>query len=229
MKSANTIAINISAEIEKQIIKGDYAPGQQIPNEQYLITEFEVSRSTVREAIKLLVSKGTLEIRRGKGTFVCQLPGMVEDPLGLNFINTDDLDGYLREARAIFEPQIAKLSAIRATEDEIGILKKLAEDIDDFDRWLEGEKTSEQLISQLHEKDLAFHIMLCRMCRNPVLERLMPIIIQSIKKSYQPESFKNRLTKGRDSTHKKICQAIADRNQELAYQLMITHLTNSTK
>mgnify|MGYP000470698900 CR=1 FL=1 len=59
------------------------------------------SRSTIREAIKALVSKGTLEIRRGKGTFVCQLPGMTDDPLGLNFLGIENLNPYLHEARLI--------------------------------------------------------------------------------------------------------------------------------
>lgn len=226
----DTITRNIASEIEKLIIEGIFKPGQQIPNEQELIKTFQVSRNTIREAIKILISNGTLEIWRGKGTFVCQLPGMTADPLGLNFINAEGLDEYLYEARSIFEPEIARLSAIRATDDEIEILGRLAEDMDEWDGRLNGGETSSQLIEQIYNTDLEFHMMLCQMCRNPVLERLTPIIIQSISKSYVPEDFKNRLTHGtRQSTHKKIYQAVANHNPELAHKLMQTHLTNTPK
>ena len=119
MSNLKTLSVSVASAIENQIIEGVLKPGDQVPSEQELIETYNVSRSTLREAIKSLVSKGTLEIRRGKGTFVCQLPGMTEDPLGLNFMGIDNLDPYLYEARIIFEPEICSLSAQRAT-DEIG-------------------------------------------------------------------------------------------------------------
>lgn len=228
MNKSNTLVATIASELENLIIKGELKPGEQIPNEQELIKTFGVSRSTLREAIKTLVSNGTLEIKRGRGTFVCSLPGMIPDPLGLNFMNIDNLNCYLYEARSIFEPYICKLSATRATEEELYILKKLAEDIDNFDKHLKGNETPEELIQQIHERDLSFHIMLCKMCKNPVLERLMPIIIQSITLSYDPATFKAKLSKvPRASTHTHIYEAISARNADLAYSLMHTHLVNA--
>ena len=209
MTKAKTLSISIASEIENIIIEGSLKPGDRIPNEQELMEPYCTSRSTIREAIKALVSKGTLEIRRGKGTFVCQLPGMTDDPLGLNFLGIENLNPYLHEARLIFEPEICGLSAERATDQEIKILQK-------------------PVIKQLHEKDKAFHIMLCRTCHNPVLERMMPIIIQSISVSYNPETFKKRLiSQPRQSTHDKICKAIAVHDVDLAKKLMYQHLYNA--
>lgn len=228
MTKAKTLSISIASEIENIIIEGSLKPGDRIPNEQELMETYCTSRSTIREAIKALVSKGTLEIRRGKGTFVCQLPGMTDDPLGLNFLGIENLNPYLHEARLIFEPEICGLSAERATDQEIKILQKLSDDIDDLDKNLHGQETEEPVIKQLHEKDKAFHIMLCRTCHNPVLERMMPIIIQSISVSYNPETFKKRLiSQPRQSTHDKICKAIAVHDVDLAKKLMYQHLYNA--
>lgn len=230
MSNLKTLSVSIAADIENQIIEGILKPEEQIPSEQELMEKYDVSRSTLREAVKSLVSKGTLEIRRGKGTFVCQLPGMTDDPLGLNFMGIDDLNTYLYESRLIFEPEICSLSAARATESEIAILKKLSDQIDQLDRQLMEQDVREEIIKKLYEKDRAFHIMLCRTCHNPVLVRLMPIILQSISLSYDPAAFKSRLIKRpRQSTHNKICRAIASHDCEQARALMHQHLQNSMK
>src|SRR6201988_2863260 len=71
-----------------EITDGDFKVGDQLPTEDRLIARFEVSRITVRRAIQNLVSRGLVEIRRGKGTFVAapkitqeltELSGFVED------------------------------------------------------------------------------------------------------------------------------------------------------
>ena len=67
-------------------IYGVFKPGDRLPNEYELAQRLGVGRSTVREAIKLLVSQNVLEIHRGNGTFVCEQTGVAADPLGLKFI-----------------------------------------------------------------------------------------------------------------------------------------------
>ncbi|MGK9086617.1 GntR family transcriptional regulator [Brucella intermedia] len=74
----------LAAEISSSVLR----PGRQLPTEDELTERFNVSRTTVRKAIELLVARGLVEIRRGKGTFVAhpkitqeltQLTGFVED------------------------------------------------------------------------------------------------------------------------------------------------------
>jgi GntR family transcriptional regulator len=78
----------IEAVLASEITDGDLKVGDQLPTEDNLIARFEVSRITVRRAIQNLVSRGLVEIRRGKGTFVAapkitqeltELSGFVED------------------------------------------------------------------------------------------------------------------------------------------------------
>ena len=65
----------VAESIIQAIHSGFYKMGDQMPNEMQLAEELKVSRATLREAIKILVSQNILEVRRGIGTFVSQTPG----------------------------------------------------------------------------------------------------------------------------------------------------------
>ena len=125
MSSNKTLSAIVANKIENQIICGNWQVGSQIPPEQELMQTFDVSRITIREAIKTLVSRDVLEIRRGCGTFVSAVPGLSDDPLGLRFIASDDLNTYLFEARQILEPSVCRLAAQRG--DAVGGLIGLRE------------------------------------------------------------------------------------------------------
>lgn len=76
----------IAENIGKSIVAGFYKIGDQMPNEMELSEELGISRATLREAIKILISQNVLEVRRGIGTFVSHTPGLSSDPLGLDYI-----------------------------------------------------------------------------------------------------------------------------------------------
>ena len=117
--------------IRDRIVAGSFAAGQQLPNEFDLAEQLGVGRGTVREAVKILVSRNILEIRRGCGTFVCSHPGRVEDPLGFSFVrDKKKLALDLCEVRMMLEPEIAALAAARATDQEIESLRKAAEEVE---------------------------------------------------------------------------------------------------
>ena len=109
----------VAANIKELIVKNQYKPGSKLPNEMELAGQLNVSRSTVREAIKILMSKNILVIKRGRGTYVCERPGVATDPLGVTFMNKKDLLLYLFETRLLIEPAISELAAIRATEKNL--------------------------------------------------------------------------------------------------------------
>ena len=100
------------------VVEKKYLPGDKLPNEIELSKELGVSRITLREAIRILVTRHVLEIKRGKGTFVREdydnqtfekfnIPPEVK-------MGADDL----YEIRLIFEPEIAYYATLRATDKE---------------------------------------------------------------------------------------------------------------
>src|SRR5690554_5953280 len=113
----------IAREIKRTIIKDQLAPGTKLPNEATLIATYGVSRPTLREAIKILLAENVVEIQRGKGTFVTGNPGIGKDPLGLDFSNQKNLIKNLFETRLLIEPPIARLAALRRTENDLDNLR----------------------------------------------------------------------------------------------------------
>ena len=100
-------------------VEKKYNPGDKLPNEMELSEQLGVSRITLREAIRILVTANVLEIKRGKGTFVKEdfkqytfkgLEVGSTAKVGLN---------DLYEMRLIFEPEVAYYATLRATEKEI--------------------------------------------------------------------------------------------------------------
>ena len=131
-----------------------------------------MGRGTVREAIKILVSRNIVEIRRGLGTFVAEKPGLVSDPLGLEFMkNKKKLTKDLLEVRSMIEPEIAALAAKRATESDI-------------EKILAACRAVETKISSgesFEEEDMDFHKLIAKSSKNQVVLNVLPVIHSAIK------------------------------------------------
>jgi DNA-binding FadR family transcriptional regulator len=195
------------------IIKGQYQQGDKIPNEMELSQKLEVSRTTVREAIKTLVSQHILEIRRGEGTFVCDKLGIAEDPLGFRFISDKiGLALDLLEIRLILEPHIAEKAAEKATDEEI-------EDI------LAQCDRVEQLILRgvsHDEEDILFHTKIARAAKNLVVPNLIPVINQTI--SILMRVTHRTLRQETILTHRAVAEAIQAHDGQGARNAMIEHI-----
>lgn len=112
----------VSEQIRQLIIDQNLKVGSKIPNEFELCQQLNVGRGTVREAIKLLVSRNVLEIQRGKGTYVADNTGLVDDPFGLEYIeDKEKLVGDLFEIRMQLEVWIAGLAAQRRNAADLDL------------------------------------------------------------------------------------------------------------
>ena len=152
------------------VAEGQPGPGEKLPNELELSQELGVSRTTLREAIRSLVTQGVLEVRRGKGTFVSERVGEIED---FGFGGLEQVKGQLRdlfELRSIFEPQAAKLACLRATEEELAdILEKGA-----------AVEACIRAGRDRVEADGAFHAAIVRATHNEFMVRLLPLIHRAV-------------------------------------------------
>lgn len=108
-----------------KIIESGYEPGDRIPPELELAKELNVSRATVREAIKTLCSRNVLEVKRGIGTFVCKNPGVTPDILGMQALDIDIVKNDIFEISEMFEPQLIRLAAQKATKEDIAKMKEM--------------------------------------------------------------------------------------------------------
>lgn len=146
---------------------GELAPGSLLPTEPEMSAKFGVSRSVVREALRVLGEKGLIEVRHGSGTRVTT-PDRWDplDPLILSTLRGRGVSAAvlhdLLEARTIVECEVAALAAERADREERAALHAAIEtmraSLDDPRAFVRG--------------DSAFHLTLLRAARNRVLERM---------------------------------------------------------
>ena len=204
----------IEDELMKYIWEQPVEIGEKIPNEFELAEMFGVGRSTIREAVKGLVSKGVLEVCRGSGTYVINTNSVENDPLGLSKQKDKfKLALDLFEVRLMLEPEIAANAAKNATEEELVQLKQLCDETEET--YLSGKNHI--------PKDIDFHTCIAGCSKNEVVEILMPIINSAVM------TFANlthrTLMKETIETHRAITDAILARDSIGAKCAMITHLT----
>ncbi len=204
----------IEDELMKYILKEPIEIGQKIPNEFELAEMFGVGRSTVREAVKGLVSKGVLEVRRGSGTFVISTNSVENDPLGLS----RQKDKYklaleLFEVRLMLEPEIAANAAQNASEEDLKQLKQLCDETEKM--YLSGKNHI--------PKDIDFHTCIAMCSKNEVVEILIPIINTAVMTF--ADLTHRTLMKETIETHRAITNAVLERDSIGARCAMITHLT----
>lgn len=208
----------IADKIIDLIKSKELLPGERLPSEQELMKELNVGRGTIREAIKSLVSRNIVEIRRGVGTFVAEKTGVVEDPLGFSFINNKNkLVKDSMDVRLLLEPSIAKWAARNATDSEILEIIELSHKI-------EIAILNDEDYSDL---DVEFHTKIANSSRNLVVENLIPILTTNIRSLIDVTHAV--LKEHTILSHKKIANAIKERDEELAEQLMREHIEINQK
>lgn len=170
-----------TADILRNLILKEqaYQYGEKLPNENELSEKLGVSRTTLREAIRTLVSEGVLIVHRGKGTFVAeQLDRYAGSGLGMQ--NFSDIKVTLRdlyETRMIFEPEAAALACKRASNEEIAHILELGKECQRH--LLENPTGSERI-----ESESAFHGAILKASHNDFISRFMPMLTETIEKTF---------------------------------------------
>ena len=114
------LAEQVEDQIYHYILDEALEPGAKLPNEFALGEKFRVGRSTIREAVKLLSSKGIVEVRQGSGTYVVTTVKGLSDPLNLRSVQDKNALAFdLVNVRLLLEPGIAEMAAQNATPEDI--------------------------------------------------------------------------------------------------------------
>lgn len=174
VRKARKLPEQIADKLREMIIQEEMKTGAKLPAEAELMARFGVSRSTVREAVKILQTEHIVDIRQGQGTFLCAMPGLAHDPLGLRFADQHDLIAQLLETRLMVEPAVAAVAAIRREERHLIQMKQLLDRMDNA--YLHGEDYT--------SFDFEFHSVIAQCTGNDVVGRLLPTIHESIQAGY---------------------------------------------
>ncbi len=206
------------------VVKKEFKPGEQLPNENALAELLGVGRSTLREAVRILVSQGILTVQRGKGTFVSAEVNSYSD---LELESMDRIRARLKdlfETRLIFEPSIAAMACKRATDEELETILKIG-------------KEEEKIIAdgKNHtEIDFEFHRAIVIASHNDFLQKLLPIINNAISDAVALNPYCNPLESNvlADNTakdHARLMEFLKDRDSDGAKNAMLIHLHHGIK
>lgn len=204
----------VEDEIFHLILERPIAIGEKLPNEFELGERFGVGRSTIREAVKSLVVKGIVEVRRGSGTYVVSITPVDDDPLGIrHFEDKGAIALDLVDVRLMIEPAMAEMAALRATDEDIQRLVQLCDLVEQKIR------SGESYVAD----DIAFHCCVAECSKNKIVEQIIPIIDTAVMMFVNITH--KKLTQETISTHRNIVNAIAERDPIGARTAMMMHMT----
>lgn len=219
MKGNKMLSQSVADNILSMItIEKKFSIGDKLPNELDLAEELNVSRTTLREAIRILVALDILEIQRGKGTYVKENAFKKQQDLEqLSNIKVNAKDLY--EMRLIFEPEAAYYAALRATDSE---LKRIME----F-----GEKVEKEIRNHQDRTDdeHSFHKAIAQATHNEFMNKLMPILYQAISKGVYLSLQSDKAIEDTINDHRVIMEFLSQRNAEGAKNAMKIHIMHAMK
>src|SRR5215510_5198733 len=202
---------------KRLISEGSLAPGHRLPAERELAEMFGVSRSSLRQALKVLEIMGVISQRVGDGTYLnTAAPSILAEPLELLIL----LDGRsfheLMEARLMVEPELAARAAARATLEDVAELQQALTDMEE----------NREDHARFTENDLLFHKTIFRIAGNRVCSLMFTVVHQSLERLIHLTS---QLVEPEHTLqlHRRIFVAIRRRDADDARRRMKEHLEDA--
>ncbi|WDR05215.1 FadR/GntR family transcriptional regulator [Devosia rhodophyticola] len=209
-------------EIGRRIVGREYLPGDLIEDEGALATRYRVSRTVVREAVKILSAKGLVEARRGIGTKVLPRERWRHfDDDVLAWHQTAPADPVnlwqLMDLRLAIEPKAARWAADRATDEDVNAIREAVQQ-------MQRDLTN---IQDYIEADAQFHRTVLRAAKNPYVASMEGVIYAALLSSIRLTN--NAPNKNRKSLpfHQNVAEAIYARDGDAAEAAMEVHLADS--
>jgi DNA-binding FadR family transcriptional regulator len=217
------LATAVTAELVERIVRGVHPPGSSLPPEPALCAAFSVSRTVVREAVKVLQEKGLVQVRQGTGTVVTpQVMWDMLDELVLGAtIAEDDSLAILDDlvvTRRVLESDMANVAARLADEEAVDRLRVLVDRMDELvdDHVAYG------------EIDRAFHDAVMQASGNRIARAVVRALESQVVNTARYTGRTERaLCEASNRGHRRVYERIAARDPEGATEAMFTHITEA--
>jgi len=214
---SNRISENIVHQIRGAILSGELKIGDRLPSEKDLAMKFGVSKSSLREAYRVLEAYGLLEIKQGMsgGAFVrkVDLKTIKDGLVNYFFFQNPSIREYT-QIRTFIEPEVVKICALKITDKDIDYLKN---NISEMEKEVDGEKFMSDL-------DCAFHKKIVDITENTVISLIVESVqtaLINVKRMLQMNhAFLMMVCDG----HKKIVGALSERDPDKASKEMLKHI-----
>lgn len=208
-------------QIRTAIALGRFTRGDRLPPERELASMLQVSRATLRAALAVLASDGTIEIRRGRNGGLCVrgLPPTAEwTRQGLR--KQRERLQKASEYRIVIETACARLAAQRRTARDLSSLRALLREMNGLSR--EPIRTDARSGGVFHAIDHDFHLEIARAAKN---EWLVAAATEARIEMFRPGAVFKRVEPDANSLHSQLVDAIEDRDAERAARLTERHIS----
>ena len=165
-----SLAEEVASNLQEQIIKGGYKVNQKLPIESELMASFGVGRSTIREAVKILVNSGFLRVQQGVGTFIDDNTG-INEPLFQKLKRSEAKD--INEVRELLEMKIAEKAAANRTGNDISKLEFFLDK--------RTKAANADLLEECIAAHINFYIILAEASKNDILADLYKLFAVQLK------------------------------------------------
>ncbi|MDX9851523.1 MAG: FadR/GntR family transcriptional regulator [Anaerolineaceae bacterium] len=211
MKYKRFVKQSVPEEIVKEILQliqnGELKPGDQLPTERELMEQLDVSRSSIREALRALSVMNVINIRQGHGTYVSSLdPHLLVEHLEFVVSLEDATILHLFEVRKMIEVYCAELAAKRIKPEEISQLKMKLE------------------LEDVRNIDIGLHSEIARLSKNPILIRIYSSIERLSQISRNRTGSIPGVREQASIDHENIVNAIISNDPEESRKRMLEHL-----
>jgi GntR family transcriptional repressor for pyruvate dehydrogenase complex len=205
---------SIVEQIESLLEKGELRPGDQLPPERALAEQFQVSRASVREALRTLELLGVVETRAGGGTFVRQVaPDDLVRPLHSLIARGHSVPDVI-EFRGLIEPALAALAAGRITDAQIAELREI----------LAAQERKVAAGETYVEEDIRFHEVIGDAAKNELLTTMLAVIWDVLRASREQWLQTNQRAHTSLDAHRRILEALSRRDAEAARSASAEHI-----
>lgn len=214
-----SISEQISQQIKEQIISGELKPGDKLPSEHELCQMYQVSRTSVRQALANLTSLDLIETRFGEGSRVKEIgSGTVMTPLLSHTFLSEKSMVELIEMRQVMEPNVARLACEKASEEDVTRLQELYEQM----------VAHQDDLQQFARLDCDFHNEIARISQNSYLLKIYEIIADVLLHAFS-DIVSKRGNEAGLKYHKQIVEAFAARDAVRARDAMSEHMDDLQK
>lgn len=206
----------VAEHIEELISDGKLQVGDQLPPERELTKKLGVARGVIREAIKVLASRGLVTVEPGRGTFIAEIGAdSISDHLGRFFRMGKQSHNDLNELRRVLEVEIATLAAQRATSEDLAEMQQaiaaMDRDIDSPESYIAADQT--------------FHAALARGTQNSMFPLLIDVIADLLQESRRVIFSQVPGAPARGQFwHRRIHEAVKNHDEEAAREAMRAHM-----
>lgn len=218
-----TIVDQVERQLREKILRREVAPNLKLPSETQMAALFNVSRATVREAVRRLERSGLVYVRHGTrgGVYVREVTfEPVSESLSLMLQLQKISLAELLEARRMVETWAAELAALRASAADIAVLEKTIGDLEAV--YLDGREGFS--VDAFTDVNMRFHVGIAEAAKNNVLLITMRAVRDLLVDVFKAVGLDYDSTKSVPDIHRTIVAAIRDQNPLVARQRMHEHL-----